>query len=324
MQRAAWLNVDRALDWIVLVGPKLSGLEYDEFDRSMLQATFDAAGLACSRLLLVGKLEERNRELSLANERLLQIDDLKSAILTGVSHELRTPLTRIQSYTEAIRDNEVSAEERRVFVDIILRSTRKLSSHVDRALAFAELIGSRTQPQNTRVALHEIVEDVVVLETGTARERGIELAQRCAPLVSLTDADYVRMILKNLVDNALKFTPHGGRVGVELVAEGLGAAIYVADTGPGIPAEAQERIWRLFEHGDISLRRETEGLGLGLALAQRLALELQLDLELCRSGPDGSVFRVHFAEAAPARAATAQAASSAVETETAEALPVRR
>jgi signal transduction histidine kinase len=288
----------------------------------MLQATFDAAGLACSRLLLVGKLEERNRELSVANERLLQIDDLKSAILTGVSHELRTPLTRIQSYTEAIRDNEVSTEERRACVDVILRSTRRLSSHVDRALAFAALIGGRTQPQSTRVGLHEIVDDIVVLETATARERGIELAQRCARLVSLTDGDYVRMMLKNLVDNALKFTPRGGRVGVELVAEGRGATIFVADTGPGIPAEAQERIWRLFEHGDISLRRETEGLGLGLALAQRLALELQVQLELLRSGPDGSVFRVHFPEAAPA-----PVESETCETEAAksmEAVPARR
>jgi signal transduction histidine kinase len=298
--RAAWLNVDRQVDWVVLVGPKLSGREYDEFDRSMLQATFDAAGLACSRLLLVGKLEERNRERSDANDRLLHIDDLKSAILTGVSHELRTPLTRILSYAEAIRDTDLSVEERQACVDIILGSTRTLSSHVDRALAFAQLIGGRTTPRSERVELDAVVEDVVLLQAANAREHGITLEQKCIRLAALTDVDYVRMILKNLLDNAIKFTPRGGHVRVELVAEAGGATLFVTDNGPGIPEEARARIWRLFEHGDISLRRESEGLGLGLALAQRLALELALHLDLARSGPDGSVFRMHFAEAAPA------------------------
>ena len=318
LARAGWLNVDRLVDWVVLVGPKLSGHEYDEFDRSLLQATFDAAWLACSRLLLVGKLEERNKELSDANQRLLSIDDLKSAILTGVSHELRTPLTRILSYAEAMRDGELPGDEREACVDIILGAAQKLSSHVDRALAFARVIGGRTVPKCERVALHQSVEDVVVLETANARDRGVALEQRCTPLVTLTDAEYVRIILKNLVDNALKFTPRGGQVLMELVAAtGGGATLSVSDSGPGIPEEARTRIWRLFEHGDISLRRETEGLGLGLALAQRLALELRLELELARTGPDGSVFRLHFAEAAPA------AAERPLATQELELVPVR-
>lgn len=309
--RAAWLNVERQIDWVVLVGPKLSQREYDEFDRSMLQATFDATWLACSRLLLVGALQDSNRELRDANQRLLSIDDLKSAILIGVSHELRTPLTRITSYAEAIRDTDLAGEEQRACTDIILAAAAKLSSHVDRALAFAHLIGGRTVPKCERVSLHQCVEDVVVLGAAEANARGVALEQRCTPIVALTDPDYVRMILKNLVDNALKFSPRGGRVQVELVLEGEGAALTVSDTGPGIPPEAQTRIWRLFEHGDTSLRRESEGLGLGLALAQRLALELRIDLLLARTGPEGSVFRVHFPSAAPAEADARRLAAAA-------------
>jgi signal transduction histidine kinase len=310
--RAAWLNVDRKMDWLVLVGPKLSRREFDEFDRSMLQATFDAASLACSRLLLVEALQRRHQELSDANERLLQIDDLKSAILTGVSHELRTPLTRILSYGEALRDGEVVLEQRRAFLDIILNSTRRLASHVDRALSFAELIGGRTNPQRARVGLHQVVEDLVLLHEQAATERGVELSVECKPHVTFTDADYVRMILKNLVDNALKFTPRGGRVLVQLLSEGAGASILVRDNGPGIPEDARERIWRLFELGDITLRRETEGLGLGLALAQRLASELNVELDLAQSGPEGSTFRVHFPDAAPTDAEEQERAAEPV------------
>lgn len=303
ISRAAWLNVDGKVDWIVLIGPKFSRAEYDEFDRSILQATFDAASLACSRLLLVDALQQRNRELADANTRLLHIDDLKSAILTGVSHELRTPLTRILSYCEALRDGEVGAEEHVAFVDIILNSTRHLATQVDDALTFAELIGGRTVPARERTDLHQVVEDVSLVLKANASERGVALSYRSAPHAALTDPSYVRSILKNLVDNALKFTPRGGAVTVELVAEGAGASILVRDNGPGIPESARERIWRLFELGDTSLRRETSGLGLGLALAQRLALELDVELGLVQSGPQGTTFRIHFTDAVPTEAA---------------------
>ena len=297
--RAAWLNVDDHVDWLVLVGPKLAGEEYDEFDRAMLQATFDATALACSRLLLVDALQLRNHELEEANARLLHIDDLKSAILIGVGHEMRTPLTRIQSYGEALRAGEVAPDETKAFLDVILRSTQQLAAHVDSALSYAQLIGGRTAPKPKRVALQTIVEDAVDAQRSIATERGIQLESSCNPLAVVTDPDYVRVILKNLVDNALKFTPRDGRVQVELVPEDAGASVRVRDTGPGIPEEARLRIWRLFERGDISLRREQAGLGLGLALAQRLALELGVQLELVQSGPEGSVFRLHFPDAAP-------------------------
>src|SRR5262245_20391601 len=110
-ERAAWLNVEKQIDWLVLVGPKLSGASYDEFDASLLRATFDATTLACSRLLLVDALEERNRQLSAANARLVQIDELKSAILNGVGDELRTPLARALSYAQALRDDDVARDD---------------------------------------------------------------------------------------------------------------------------------------------------------------------------------------------------------------------
>lgn len=312
VSRAAWLNVEGQVDWILLIGPKFSRAEYDEFDRSILQATFDATTLACSRLLLVDALRERNRELAEANTRLLHIDDLKSAILTGVSHELRTPLTRILSYGESLEAGEIGAEEQRAFVKIILSSARQLATQVDGALSFAEIIGGRTVPAHKRAALHDIVSDVALALEPNATERGVALAYHCAPHVAMTDPTYVRSIIKNLVDNALKFTPRGGRVDVDLVPEGAGASIFVRDTGPGIPEAARDRIWRLFELGDTSLRREKSGLGLGLALTQRLAMELDVELGLVQSGAEGTVFRVHFADAAPAEVESSEDQDQAV------------
>ena len=298
--RAVWLNVEKQVDWLVLVGPKLSGEEYDTFDVSLLRATLDATTLACSRLLLVDALEDRNRQLVAANQRLHQIDDLKTAILAGVNHEMRTPLQRILMYAEALRDESPRQEETRQFLDIILDNTKRLGARIGEALSFAELIGDRRAPQSQHVSLPEVAQAAVERHLESASAQSIDLQMRSEPLAVMSDPQYVRMILDCLVDNAVKFTPPGGEVVVEVVPDGSGAMVRVSDTGPGIPEEARDRIWRLFEHGDLSTSREPAGLGLGLALAQRLSAELGVRLELLQSSPAGSVFGLFFGDAAPA------------------------
>jgi len=312
-ERVAWLDVEQQVQFVILLGPKMTRLPWDEFDVSMLRASFDAARLACSKLLLVQELEQRNEQLRNVNNRLLQIDDLKSAILAGVSHELRTPLTRILSYAEALRDAGHSKPESDEFLGVIVDNTKKLSGLVDEALGFAQLIGGRTEPRKERVSLHDIVEDVIVRSRPDANNRMMQIDSTCEPHFVLSDPSYILRILRSLLSNALKFTPHGGTIRVDLVAESQGASILIEDSGPGIPQEARDRIWRLFEQGDISLRRETEGLGLGLALAQRLALELGVTLDLVASSDAGSTFRVHFLHALPAIEPPARAEHSAPE-----------
>lgn len=298
-ERAAWLNVEKQVDWLVLVGPKLTGAKYDEFDVSLLRATFDAAALACSRLLLVDTLEDRNHELSAANQRLLQIDDLKSAILNGVGDALRTPLARILSYAEALRDDEVAAEDSRGFLEIIVTNTRRLAIRIDQALHYAGLVDGRSQPKPERVLLGDLVAEVVVAREQDAVARSVQLTADCAPLAVHTDPSFLRLAVDCLLDNALRFTPADGLVRLEVVADGAGATIRVTDTGPGIPAEARDRIWHLFETGDLSLRREKRGMGVGLALASRLASDLGIKIALVRSDETGSSFALHFTDAAP-------------------------
>ncbi len=307
--RAAWLNVEKQVDWLVLVGPKLSGADYDEFDLSLLRATFDATSLACSRLLLVEAIEERNRELSAANARLMQIDDLKSAILNGVGDALRTPLARVLSYGEALRDDDVDVEEARRFLDVILENTRHLTGRINHALRFASLVDGRLTAKPERVLLQDVVEGLVAQRGPDAASHSVHLTAECTPLAVYADAAFVETLIECLLDNALKFTPPGGEVRVELAAQDAGAIIRVVDTGPGIPAEAQDRIWRLFETGELSLAREQRGLGIGLALARRLATDLGVQLELVRSDAGGSVFALRFPDAAPAAAIQETAAA---------------
>jgi signal transduction histidine kinase len=297
-ERAAWLNVEKQVDWLVLVGPKLTRAAYDEFDTSLLRATFDATALACSRLLLVDTLEERNRELQAANRRLLQIDELKSAILHGVGDELRTPLARALSYAEALRDDEVSAADTRRFLDVIVNNTRHLGTRINEALGFARLVSGESRPQPQRVWLPDLVHAVALQRRPDADALGLRIDTAAAPLAVLTDVAYLRQVIDCLVDNALKFTPAGGAIEILAEPHGAGAAVHVRDTGAGIPEDARDRIWRLFETGDLSLAREQRGLGLGLALAKRLATDIGAEIELLRSDASGSLFAVLLPEAA--------------------------
>ena len=297
-ERAAWLNVEKQVDWLVLVGPKLTGTAYDEFDISLLRATFDAAALACSRLLLVDALEERNHQLSNANRRLLQIDELKSAILHGVGDELRSPLARVLSYAEALRDAEVGVEDTRQFLDVIVDNTRHLGQRVNEAIGFARLVSGDHTPASRRVWLPQLLEDVASRYRSDAETRGLTLQVTAAPLAVLTDDGYLRQVIECLVTNALKFTPAGGSVELLAAPHGDGATVHIRDTGHGIPEEARDQIWHLFETGDLSLAREQRGLGLGLALAKRLATEIGAHIELVRSDGGGSVFAVVLPDAA--------------------------
>lgn len=308
--RAVWLHVDKQVDWVVLVGRKLAGGDYDTFDVSLARATLDAAALACSNLLLVDELEERNRALLAANQRLQQLDDLKTAILAGVSHELCSPLTRIQMYAEALRDEPTTMTEGSEFLDIILASTRRLTQRIESALQFAELVGGRSSPRPTHVTLLGLAESVLACHAETAADGRVEMRLEGEDLAVFTDPEHLRLLLSALVENAVKYTPPGGAVRVEVAAEEAGAALRIVDGGPGIPPAVLAALWTPLETSDGTAQRAGAGLGLGLALAKRLAAELGVRLELVTTGPGGSTFGVYFADAAPSTTAGATAAGA--------------
>jgi PAS domain S-box-containing protein len=220
----------------------------------------------------------------------------KSAFLAAMSHELRTPLNAIGGYAQLIEMGVRGpvTEEQRIDLLKIQRSKQHLDTLVSDVLNFAKL-GSGTIDYRIRdVAVKPVLSSVVEMVTPQIGEKGLELA--CGDvdgsLSVHADEDKLRQILLNLLANALKFTPRGGRITLSVSGSPEMVAIAVADTGIGIPAEQQERVFEPFVQAKRAIAPSDQGVGLGLAISRQLARAMQGELTLRSVVGEGSTFTI--------------------------------
>ena len=195
-----------------------------------------------------------------------EADQLKEEFFALVSHELRTPLTSIIGYVEVLDDEAQDAESAYLlaFVD---RNARRLQRLVGDLLFVAQLEAGNLPLEPGRVNLGVAVSEVVGALEHRARRRSIELGLTIDPVPELAgDADRIGQVFDNVIANAIKYTPEGGRVDVRLFDDGDGhAVVEVADTGIGISPEEQARVWERFFRASTANDRLIQGVGLGLS-----------------------------------------------------------
>jgi PAS domain S-box-containing protein len=225
------------------------------------------------------KLAERDREALLKSERsrneeLRKLDRMKGEFIALVSHELRTPLTSIRGYLELLlEDAELGelSQMQRDFLGVVDRNSERLMRLVEDLLLTAQAEAGSLQLAVTEVDLGELAAESVRGCAPAASARSIELVAVAdgAPTV-LGDPTRLGQALDNLVSNALKFTPAGGRVEVRAFAHGEGARIEVADSGVGIPADEQAHLFGRFYRTERAHRNAVAGAGLGLSITKAL------------------------------------------------------
>jgi two-component system phosphate regulon sensor histidine kinase PhoR len=217
-----------------------------------------------------------------------RLERMRRDFVANVSHELRTPLAAIAGYTETLLDGALDdAERARHFLGIIDRHTERLGRLVNDLLTLSDLELGRAALRKGAVSASDIVDSTFEVVQGKATQSGVTLRMDIDPDTPLLDADQDRLeqALVNLVDNAIKYTPQGGRVTVRarpVGADGLPeplrradaprfVELRVEDTGVGVPPEDLPRLTERFYRVDKARSRELGGTGLGLAIVKHIA-----------------------------------------------------
>jgi signal transduction histidine kinase len=222
--------------------------------------------------------EERRVDLELAHQRLTELDELKTQFFANVSHELRTPLALILGPVDRmLHESELNAEDRQR-LETVRRNADLLLRHVTDLLDVAKLEAGRVELEYRRVDLARLVRRAGGHFESVASTRSLVFSvQAPDELEADADPDQLERVLFNLLGNALKFTPGGGEIRVELeVLDGEpgrvpeGARITVHDSGPGVPPSQRETIFEAFRQGDGGAARRHGGTGLGLAIVADL------------------------------------------------------
>ncbi|MDX6409896.1 MAG: two-component system, OmpR family, sensor kinase [Gaiellaceae bacterium] len=233
----------------------------------------------------VGHLADRFREMA---ARLSDAERQERNFLMSVSHELRTPLTAIRGHVDALREGVAEdPEARAASLDVIAREGVRLERLVGDVLDLAKLEAHRFTVHTEEVDMERLCDQAYSAFGEEARRRGIEYAKRfdSQPTI-VSDGDRVLQIISNLLSNAFRWTPDGGRVELQLTASNGRVSVAIDDSGPGVALEEQERIFRPF------WSRDDSGTGLGLAIAHELAAALGGSIELESEPGRGSRFKL--------------------------------
>jgi signal transduction histidine kinase len=220
--------------------------------------------------------------------RLSEAEQQERNFLMSVSHELRTPLTAIRGHVEALREGVAEdPAARAASLDMIASENARLERLVGDVLDLAKLEAHRFTLLNEEVDMGRLCDQAYAAFGEEARRRGIEYAKRfdARPTI-VSDGDRVLQIISNLLSNAFRWTPDGGRVELELNAANGRVSVAIDDNGPGVPREERQRIFRPF------WSRDDSGTGLGLAIAHELAVALGGRIVLQSEPGHGSRFEL--------------------------------
>ncbi len=253
-------------------------------------------GSAGARLLLTRDVTDRER-----------LDRMRRDFVANVSHELRTPLTVVGGFVETLTDLPLDDDERSRYLQMIATQTTNMRRLVEDLLILARLENDQLPPETAVVDLSHIARDV--LADAEALSAGAHTFEaNIAPLKISGSANELRSALGNLLSNAVRYTPTGGRISLHVFAdaEKNDIAVEVKDSGVGIAPEHLPRLTERFYRVDRSRSRETGGTGLGLAIVKHVAqrhhakFEIESVVQGASSGEHGSTFRLRF----PASAST--------------------
>lgn len=277
-------------------------------------ALVEAAKLSEERRL---NLENANLELETLYDKLKQLDNIKSQFFANVSHELRTPLALILGPTQRLQKSESLNEAQRRDVEVMDRNARILLKHVNDLLDISKLEAGKMGLNYADIDLAQMLRLSAANFEGVAVERQISLTVETPEFLhARIDAEKLQRVVLNLLSNAFKFTPQGGRIRCILSAQPMERiAIAIQDTGPGVPSELRETIFERFRQGESGTTRRFGGTGLGLAIVKDFVNLHGGTVEISDAPGGGAIFTVSLPLVAPSEIPSATTMAESLNTE---------
>jgi len=262
----------------------------------------DSALQGLTNLVAIGLERLRAQEAASRAEAARQSDELKSTLLDALAHEFKTPLTSIKAASTALlAGTRLTSEQQRELLSIVDQETDRLSVLVTEAIQMARIEAGRVVLRRGENQVRDLIESVLDKLRSTTVERSIEveIPQSLPPV--WVDREMIEVALRQLIDNALKYSPPGSPISIAAGVREGGVLISVTDHGPGIPEKEQTRIFERFYRAEAS-RHQVPGAGLGLVIAREIIHAHGGEIWVESRPGDGSTFRF-YVPAAQNRAA---------------------
>ncbi len=242
---------------------------------------------------LVSRIQELEQLLNVKEE---EVERLKASFLSNVSHEIRTPMNAIVGFSNLLKDNNITEQERISFIDCINQSSHNLLKLIENLILTAKSESEKIKIKECEVIVNELLEEIVQKHNNELSMNGMQnnivifKNNHKKKLSIVTDRDKLKTIISNLIDNALKFSNKGQvLIGYNLVGDEE-IQFFVKDSGIGIPQEKQQSIFNKFTQIEESRTKSYGGLGLGLTVSKNLVKCLGGNMSLSSMPGKGSVF----------------------------------
>ncbi len=226
-------------------------------------------------------------------EQLKSVETLRRELIANVSHDLRTPLAVIQGYAETlqIKDQKLNQKERNQLLETILKSTGNLERLIGQLFEYSKLEAKQVQAEKEPFFIGELAQDSLHKYRLLAEKKNISLLLEAPPDLPLVFADIglVERVFQNLLDNALKFTPPGGKINLSLKAFDNEVEVRIVDSGPGIPEEQQAYVFDRY-YQNLKDPERKKGAGLGLAIVKKILELHDCNISIKSKWKEGTAF----------------------------------
>ncbi|MGX9806395.1 ATP-binding protein [Exiguobacterium acetylicum] len=224
----------------------------------------------------------------------VEIDRIKNELVSTISHELRTPLSSIYGFTELMIQRDLPPKRQKTYLEAVHSETERLSLLINDFLDLQRMEANRQEYEMAPFDIVAMIRDLKQLHSLSSSSHVIQISRNVEPLIVEGDAKKIRQLFSNLINNAIKYSPAGGTIQIQLTQQETRVTVAIQDNGIGIPASAMSNLFQKFYRVDNSDTRQIGGTGLGLSICREIARGHDGEIHVESIEGQGSTFTVEL------------------------------